>query len=141
MSSMPRILFACRANAGRSVAAKLLAEHYAAGAVAVFSAGSQPGDAVHPEVGELLVELGLPVDREVPKGFDPDGHYDVVVTMGCGETCPVYLGASYEDWPVDDPKGQDRETVRRIVGDIDARVRSLLAGLGPPGSLPPSLLG
>ena len=131
MSGRPSILFACRANAGRSVTAKVLAEHYAAGAVEVSSAGSEPGDAVHPEVASVLADLGLSTEQEVPNGFDPNGRYDVVVTMGCGQTCPVYLGARYEDWALDDPKGQDEPTVRRIVADIDRRVRQLLAQLVP----------
>ncbi len=139
MSDKPSILFACRANAGRSVTGKVLAEHYANGAVAVFSAGSEPGDAVHPEVAGVLADLGLSTDREKPKGFDPDGWYDVVVTMGCGETCPVYLGARYEDWELDDPKGQDEATVRRILADIDARVRRLLGEVAPDVALPPSV--
>ena len=101
----------------------------------MFSAGSEPGDAVHPEVAAVLADLGLSTAHEVPTGFDPNGRYDVVVTMGCGETCPVYLGARYEDWPLDDPKGQDEPTVRRIVADIDGRVRQLLASLVP--DLPP----
>jgi arsenate reductase len=135
MSGRPTILFACRTNVGRSVTAKVLAEHYAASAVEVFSAGSEPGDAVHPEVASVLAGLGLSTAHEVPTGFDPNGRYDVVVTMGCGETCPVYLGARYEDWPLDDPKGQDEPTVRWIVADIDGRVRQLLASLVP--DLPP----
>jgi protein-tyrosine-phosphatase len=140
VTDRPRILFACRANAGRSVTGKVLAEHYADGAVEVFSAGSEPGTAVHPEVAAALAGLGLSTDGETPKPFDPDATYDVVVTMGCGETCPVYLGARYEDWPVDDPKGQHPATVRRIVADVDARVRRLLAELAPGLHLPPSVL-
>jgi arsenate reductase (thioredoxin) len=125
----PSILFACRANSGRSVAAKLLAERYADGRVSVASAGSEPGTEVHPEITAVLAERGLSTADEHPKPFDPDGRYDVVVTMGCGDTCPVYLGARYEDWPLDDPKGQDLETVRRIVNEIDARVRALILEL------------
>ena len=79
----------------------------------------------------MLTSLGLDVSGEVPKGFDPDGRYDRVITMGCGDACPVYSGASYADWPLDDPKGQDEATVRRIVADIDARVRALLTELVP----------
>jgi protein-tyrosine-phosphatase len=125
----PRVLFACRANAGRSVIARLLTAHYATGRVAAFSAGSEPASEVHPEVAAVLAELGLDTSTEVPKPFDAAATYDVVVTMGCGEACPVYPGARYEDWPVDDPKGEDPETVRRIVDDIDGRVRRLLDGL------------
>ena len=139
MTAKPRILFACRANGGRSVASKVLTEHYGGAAVEVFSAGSEPGDRVHPEVAEALAALGLDVSGEVPKGFDTDATYDVVVTQGCGETCPVFLGARYEDWPLDDPKGQDPEVVRRIIADIDQRVRRLLGELVPDHDLPPSV--
>jgi arsenate reductase len=140
MNEAPRILFACRANAGRSVVAKVLAEHYGGGAVRVFSAGSEPGDRVHPEVAAALTALGLPTDTERPNGFDRDAHYDVVITMGCGETCPVYPRARYEDWPVVDPGGKDEATVRSIVTDIDTRVRTLLQQLVPAHPLPASLL-
>lgn len=138
-SDKPSILFACRANAGRSVTGKVLTEHYADGGVRVFSAGSQPGDAVHPVVASVLADLGLSTARETPRAFDPDGRYDVVVTMGCGETCPVYLGARYEDWVLDDPKGQDEATVRRIVAEIDVRVRRLIGDVAPNLALPPSV--
>lgn len=89
----------------------------------------------------MLADLRLSTAGEVPKGFDPTGRYDVVVTMGCGETCPVYLGARYEDWELDDPKGQNQATVRRIVAAIDNRVRQLLASLVPDIKLPPPVLG
>jgi protein-tyrosine-phosphatase len=136
----PSILFACRANAGRSVTGKVLAEHYAGGQVDVWSAGSEPGEGVHPEVAAVLADLGLDTSAERPKPFDRDGHYDAVVTMGCGEECPYYAGARYEDWELDDPKGQDEATVRRIVADIDGRVRGLLAELVPGIAMPPSVL-
>jgi protein-tyrosine-phosphatase len=141
MTDKPKVLFACRANAGRSVTGKVLAEHYARHLVDVFSAGSQPGDKVHTEVAQVLDELGLSTAGEVPKPFDPGARYDVVITMGCGETCPVYAGARYEDWELDDPKGQDLATVRRIVADIDARVRRLLETLLPGADLGPSVTG
>ena len=136
----PSILFACKANAGRSVTGKMLAEHYAGDRADVFSAGSEPGDHVHPEVAAVLASLGLDTGDEMPKGFDPDGHYTAVITMGCGEACPFFAGASYQDWELDDPKGQDQATVRRIVADIDTRVRALLVGLLPDLALAPSLL-
>lgn len=136
----PSILFACKANAGRSVTGKVLAEHYAGDRADVFSAGSEPGDGVHPEVAAVLSDLGLDTGAEEPKGFDPDGSYTAVVTMGCGEACPFYAGARYEDWELDDPKGQDEATVRRIVADIDGRVRRLLSELLPDLVLPPSVL-
>ena len=139
MSSKPSILYACVANSGRSAAAKVLTEYYGGDAVDVFSAGSEPGDRVHPEVADVLSKLGLDASREVPKGFDPDGSYDRVTLMGCGDACPAYAGAKYEDWPLDDPKGQDEATVRRIVADIDRRVRAMLSELLPERSLPPSV--
>ena len=129
MTTKPSVLFACRANAGRSVTAKVLAEHYANGRVDIASAGSEPGSEVHPEITQVLAERGLSTAAEHPKPFDEAATYDVVITMGCGDTCPVYLGARYEDWPLDDPKGQDLDTVRRIVNDIDTRVRALIAQL------------
>jgi arsenate reductase len=129
----PTIIFACVHNSGRSVAAKVLAEHYAAGQVQVRSAGSQPGSGVNSTVARVLAERGLSTDAETPTMLDTDAvrASDVVVTMGCGETCPVFPGKRYEDWTVDDPSGQDLETVRRIVDEIERRVRELLAGLAP----------
>lgn len=129
--SKPTILFACIHNSGRSVAAQVLARHYGGDAVEVRSAGSEPGAQVNPVVAEMLAERGLPVVDHVPAKLDWDlvQSSDVVVTMGCGETCPVFAGKRYEDWPVDDPAGQDVETVRRIVSDIDERVRALLRSL------------
>jgi arsenate reductase len=131
MSDRPSILFACIHNSGRSVAAQVLARHHAGDAVDVRSAGSEPGDGVNPVVARVLAERGLPVTDHTPTLLDADlvQAADVVVTMGCGETCPVFPGTRYEDWPVDDPAGQDVETVRRIVDDIDARVQGLLADL------------
>ena len=128
---MTSLLFACIHNSGRSVAAQVLAAHYGGDAVEVRSAGSEPGDAVNPVVAAVLAERGLSVDAHVPTLLTRDlvADTDVVITMGCGETCPVFPGKRYEDWAVDDPKGQDLATVRRIVDDIDARVRTLLASL------------
>ena len=128
---MPTVLYACIHNSGRSVAAAALTRHYAGDAVEVRSAGSEPGSGVNPVVAQVLAERGLDVDGHVPTKLDYDlvGGSDVVITMGCGETCPVFPGKRYEDWPVDDPAGQDLATVRRIVDDIDARVRTLVAGL------------
>jgi arsenate reductase len=130
--SRPSVLFACIHNSGRSVAAQALARSYAGGRVDVRSAGSEPGAGVNPVVAQVLAERGLAVEDHVPTLLDRDlvEGSDVVVTMGCGETCPVFPGKRYEDWPVEDPAGQDLETVRRIVDDVDARVRRLLADLG-----------
>jgi arsenate reductase len=139
VSDKPSILFACRANAGRSVTGKVLCEYYAGDRADVYSAGSEPGDHVHPEVAAVLGSLGLDTAGERPKAFDPDGTYTAVVTMGCGEACPFYAGARYEDWELEDPKGRDDAAVRRIVADIDSRVRRLLGELVPDLALPPSV--
>jgi protein-tyrosine-phosphatase len=130
--SRPVILFACVHNGGRSLAGKVLTEHYGRDAVVVRSAGSEPGDSLNPVVVEVLAERGLSTEGEHPKLLTWDGvqEADVVVTMGCGETCPVFPGKRYEDWQLEDPKGQDLATVRRIVAEIDERVRGLLADLG-----------
>jgi arsenate reductase len=129
--STPVVLFACVHNSGRSVAARVLAEHYADGAILAMSAGSEPGKVVNPLVAKVLAERGLSTTAEVPKLLDYDAVVgaDVVITMGCGETCPVAPGKRYEDWPIDDPAGRDMETVRRIVDEIDVRVRALLESL------------
>ena len=129
--SAPVVLFACIHNSGRSVAARVLTEHYAQGTVEARSAGSEPKGSVNPVVAEVLAERGLSTDRETATLLEPDvvSEADVVITMGCGETCPIFPGKRYEDWTVDDPAGQDLETVRRIVDDIDARVRDLLSSL------------
>ena len=128
----PVILFACVHNGGRSLAAKVLAEHYGGDSVEVRSAGSEPGDALNPAVVEVLRERGLSTEGERPTLLTPDDvrEADVVVTMGCGETCPIFPGKRYLDWELDAPHGQDIATVRRIVGEVDGRVRALLAELG-----------
>ena len=137
MTTEPTVLFACIHNSGRSVAAEALTRSYAGEAVRVRSAGSEPGAGVNPAVAQVLAERGLTVADHVPTQLAPElvEQADVVVTMGCGETCPVFPGKRYEDWPVADPAGQDLATVRGIVDDIDARVRRLLADIAPsPGS-------
>lgn len=129
--STPVVLFACIHNSGRSVAARVLTEHHAQGKVEARSAGSEPSGSVNPMVAAVLAERGLSTDRETPTLLDQDvvQEADVVITMGCGETCPIFPGKRYEDWPVDDPAGQDLDTARRIVDDIDGRVQALLASL------------
>lgn len=131
MSGRPSVLYACIHNSGRSVAAEALTRHYAGDAVEVRSAGSEPGTAVNPVVAQVLAERGLSVADHVPAMLDRElvSAADVVVTMGCGETCPVFPGKRYEDWPVDDPAGQELEKVRRIVDAIDTHVRTLLREL------------
>ena len=132
MSDKPVVLFACIHNSGRSVAARVLTEHDARGAVEARSAGSEPKDSVNPVVAQVLADRGLSTDAEKPTKLDFDvvEAADVVITMGCGETCPVFPGKRYEDWTVDDPAGQNLDTVRRIVDDVHDRVRTLLADLG-----------
>lgn len=135
VSSPPRpvVLFVCTHNAGRSLAAKVLLDHYAAGRVEVRSAGSEPGSELNPSVVAVLEERGLDASREFPKPLtDTDARSaDVVVTMGCGDTCPFYPGKRYLDWELKDPAGLPVDEVRPIVDDIDARVRTLLGELLP----------
>jgi arsenate reductase (thioredoxin) len=128
----PVLLFACVHNSGRSVAGARLAAHHGGDRVVVRSAGSEPGDGVNPVVAQVLAERGLRTDDHVPTLLTYDGvaEADVVVTMGCGEACPAVPGKRIVDWELQDPKGQDVETVRGIVDEIDARVRALLAELG-----------
>ena len=131
-STRPVVLFACIHNSGRSVAAKILTEYLSSGRVDVRSAGSQPGSTVNPRVAEVLAEHGLSTSNEEPTLLTEElvGTADVVVTMGCGETCPYFPAKRYLDWEVDDPAGQDRASVTKIVVDIEERVRDLLADLG-----------
>ena len=131
MSDRPEVLFVCVHNAGRSQMAAALVELRSAGGIAVRSAGSAPADEIHPAVVEAMHEIGVDLSRAAPKVLTDDAvqRVDVVVTMGCGDACPVYPGKRYEDWTVDDPAGQDLATVRRIRDEIDARVRALVAEL------------
>jgi len=126
------VLFVCVHNAGRSQMAAALLEHHGQGRVVVRSAGSAPADEVNPVVVEALREVGVELARDTkPKLLDEAAvrASDVVVTMGCGDACPVYPGKRYEDWELEDPAGEDLDTVRRIRDEIDARVRALLADL------------
>ena len=138
MTARPSILVACRKNAGRSVAGKVLLEYYGQGRVEVRSAGSTPGDRIHPEIVRELAERGLSTEAESPKLLTREGVEcaDVVITMGCGEQCPYVPGKRYVDWEVDDPAGRDEGEVRRIVDDIDRRVRGILRELVPDVALP-----
>ena len=141
-TARPQVVFACRKNGGRSVIARLLTQHYAGGAVTALSAGTEPGDRIHPEVARVLEDLGLDTSGESPKALTRDmvASSDLAVTLGCGEECPYVPGVRYVDWPVEDPKGQDDDTVRRIVADLDERVRDLVATLAPQLDLPASVL-
>jgi len=131
VSDRPEVLFVCVHNAGRSQMAAALVELRSAGGIAVHSAGSAPADDIHPAVVEAMHEVGVDLSGASPKVLTDDAvqRADVVVTMGCGDACPVYPGKRYEDWTVDDPAGQDIATVRRIRDEIDARVRALVAEL------------
>jgi arsenate reductase len=138
VSPRPVVLFLCVHNAGRSLAARVLLDHYADGRVDVRSAGSEPGDAINPSVAALLVERGLNPDKEFPKKLTDElaRKADVIVTMGCGDACPAYPGKRYVDWELDDPAGRPVEEVRPIVEEIDHRVLALLDELvgSPPRS-------
>ena len=131
MSDRPEVLFVCVHNAGRSQMAAALVELRSAGGIAVHSAGTAPADEIHPAVVEAMREVGVDLSGASPKVLTDNAvqRVDVVVTMGCGDACPVYPGKRYEDWTVDDPAGQDIATVRRIRDEIDARVRALVAEL------------
>lgn len=131
MSDVPEVLFACTHNAGRSQLAAALLDHHAAGRVRVRSAGTSPGSEIHPEVRAVLAEIGLDTAREYPKPLTDEDVVaaDIVITMGCGEACPVFPGTRYLDWDLPDPAGQPVDRVRAIRDDIDARVRELLAEL------------
>jgi arsenate reductase len=130
----PVVLFLCIHNSGRSLAAKVLLDHYAQGRVDVRSAGSEPADHLNPSVVAVLGERGLDPSREFPKPLSDQAarDADVVVTMGCGDTCPYYPGKRYVDWELDDPAGLPIEAVRPIVDDIDRRVQALLVELTEP---------
>ena len=139
---IPQVVFACVRNGGRSVISRVLTEHYAQGAVTALSAGTQPGEHIHSEVADVLEKLGLDTSTEQPKLLTREtiAASDLAITLGCGEECPYVPGVRYVDWPVDDPGGQDESTVRAIVADLDARVRSLIVELVPDLELPPSVL-
>jgi protein-tyrosine-phosphatase len=126
--SRPSVLFVCVHNAGRSQMAAGYLIALAAGRVDVFSAGSQPADQVNSVAVAVMAEEGIDIASEVPSILTTDAvrTADVVITMGCGDACPIFPGKRYEDWELDDPAGQPVETVRRIRDDIQARVRTLL---------------
>jgi arsenate reductase (thioredoxin) len=133
MSEIPEVLFVCVHNAGRSQMAAALLNQRAAGRVSVRSAGSEPASELNPRVIEAMREIGIDISREFPKPLTDEfvRAADVVITMGCGDACPIYPGKRYEDWELDDPAGQDLQTVRRIRDEIDARVKRLLEVLAP----------
>jgi len=129
---VPEILFVCTHNAGRSQIAAALLTHWGQGRVHVRSAGSAPGEEINPAVVEVMSQRGLDLGQEFPKPLTDDvvRAADVVVTMGCGDSCPLYPGKRYLDWDLPDPAGQPVETVRTIADTIEAKVRQLLVDLG-----------
>jgi arsenate reductase len=134
VTGKPSVLFVCVHNAGRSqMAAAFLAE-LSGGAVEVRSAGSVPADRVNPAAVEAMREVGIDLGGQLPKVLTTDAVQasDVVITMGCGDTCPVFPGTRYLDWPLDDPAGRGVEAVRPIRDEIRRRVEALLADLVPP---------
>ena len=132
-TTVPEVLFVCVHNAGRSQMAAALLQHHAAGRVQVRSAGSEPADAINPAVVEVMNEIGIDVSTEVPKKLltEDVAASDVVITMGCGDACPIFPGKRYEDWALSDPAGKGPDEVRGVRDAIDQRVRSLLSDLLP----------
>ena len=128
----PSVLFVCVHNAGRSQMAAAYLAHLSGGAVEVRSAGSAPADAVNPAAVEAMAEEGIDISAETPKVLTDEAveQSDVVVTMGCGDSCPVYPGKRYEDWELDDPAGKGVASVRPTRDDIRRRVVALLESLG-----------
>ena len=131
MADIPEVLFVCTHNAGRSQMAAALLDHQAAGRVRVTSAGSEPAHQLNPAVVAAMAEIGLDISREFPKPLTTDKVQaaNVVITMGCGDACPIYPGKRYEDWELPDPAGLDLEAIRPIRDDIAQRVQQLLAEL------------
>ena len=131
MSSTPTVLFVCVHNAGRSQMAAALLDHHAQGRVHVRSAGSTPANAVNPAVVAVMAEIGVDLTKQVPKLLTTDAVHaaDVVITMGCGDACPVFAGKRYLDWDLTDPAGLGVDGIRPIRDDIDRRVRALLTEL------------
>jgi protein-tyrosine-phosphatase len=129
----PEVLFVCVHNAGRSQMAAGLVKLRSRGRVHVRSAGSAPAEEINPAAVQAMAELGVDLSEEFPKPLTNDAvsAADVVITMGCGDACPIYPGKRYEDWELEDPDGKDLETVRRIRDEIDQRVQQLIGELLP----------
>ena len=126
-----QVLFVCVHNAGRSQMAAGLVKLRSEGRILVHSAGSAPGEEIDPAVVAAMDELGVDMSEEFPKPLTDEAvdGADVVITMGCGDACPIYPGKRYEDWELEDPAGKDLDTVRRIRDEIDARVQRLVGEL------------
>ncbi len=133
MSEKPTVLFVCVHNAGRSQMAAGYLQHLAGGRIDVLSAGSEPKDQINPVAVAAMAEEGIDIAGNTPKLLTTDAvlEADAVITMGCGDACPIFPGKRYEDWVLDDPAGQDTATVRRIRDEIRGRVEALIAELLP----------
>jgi len=131
MINTPSVLFVCVHNAGRSQMAAALLQHHSMGRIKVKSAGSAPGKQTNPAAVQTLQEWGIDISRLEPKKLDAQAveQSDVVITMGCGDACPIFPGVRYEDWMLEDPAGQTIEVVRQIRDQIDLRVRTLITEL------------
>jgi arsenate reductase len=130
---VPEVLFVCVQNAGRSQMAAGLMDKLGGGRVHVRSAGSEPADQINPAVREAMEEVGVDLEQEFPKPLTDEvvRAADAVITMGCGDACPIYPGKRYEDWVLDDPADLDLDGVRRVRDEIQARVEALLAEVSP----------
>ncbi|SUH41082.1 arsenate reductase [Nocardia farcinica] len=133
MTTKPSVLFVCVHNAGRSQMAAGFLTHLAGDAIEVRSAGSAPADQINPAAVAAMAELGIDISDQTPKilTYDAVETSDVVITMGCGDTCPTFPGVSYRDWVLEDPAGKGVESVRPIRDEIKARVEALVAELLP----------
>jgi len=134
----PEVLFVCAHNAGRSQMAAGLVKLRSQGRVHVRSAGSTPGEEINPAAVVAMTELGVDMSEEFPKPITDEvvRAADVVITMGCGDACPIFPGKRYEDWELEDPDGKDLDTVRRIRDEIDVRVEKLIDELLPEAATP-----
>ncbi len=131
MTDTPSVLFVCVHNAGRSQMAAALLQHHSMGRIKVQSAGSAPGEQINPAAVQALQEWGIDISGLEPKKLEAQAveQSDVVITMGCGDVCPVFPGIRYEDWVLEDPAGQSTDVVRQIRDQIDLRVRTLISEL------------
>ena len=134
MTDSPSVLFVCVHNAGRSQMAAGYMKELSGGRVEVLSAGSEPTDRVNPVAVAAMAEVGIDIRHEYPKPWTQEivEAADAVITMGCGDACPIFPGRRYEDWELEDPAGKDIVTVRRVRDDIKGRVEALLAEILPP---------
>lgn len=133
MSDKPSVLFVCVHNAGRSQMAAAYLSHLSGGRVEVLSAGSAPADSINPAVVEAMLEEGIDISKEVPKVLTTEAvkESDVVITMGCGDVCPIFPGKRYEDWVLEDPAGQGVDSVRPIRDEIRGRIEQLISEIAP----------